>query len=362
VNFPTPVRREFISRVIALDPIDRSENPRACAIIRRYCKGRWTACSLAGERWPTTLVRLPHDPAGQEAPDIVQGRGCGRSWDIASRRAGSPTQPRSSALRGAARLIALPVDMPSLRMGRQGGPSASGAWRMRSTVWLCLSPIPHGLGVARALGSADQNRCRWRRRVDQSASPPSSPADDPTSGRRRLNCTSVTVPIFAGGRLKHMLEPRKSQQQEATIGYQKTLMQAWHKVVNELVIYRLEQQCLTQLKLPIELPASALWRQHSDGIGDFSRCAMPSGRFCRRAAVTSITNVSLNLTSSSRRSTAAGDSLPEFARYQDLTLAVMILLGAISRKRLLNCEHSATRKLLGLPTGEPTRIFWNSIL
>jgi hypothetical protein len=48
-------------------------------------------------------------------------------------------------------------------------------------------------------------------------------------------------------------------------------MQAWHEVVNALVIYRLEQQCLTQRKLPIELPASALWRQrYSDGIGDFS--------------------------------------------------------------------------------------------
>jgi hypothetical protein len=97
---------------------------------------------LAGERWPTTLVRLPHDLAGQEAPVIVQGRGCGRSWNIASRRAGSPTQPRSSALRGAARLIALPVDRRSLRVGRQGGQSASGAWRMRSTVWLCLSATP----------------------------------------------------------------------------------------------------------------------------------------------------------------------------------------------------------------------------
>jgi hypothetical protein len=31
--------------------------------------------------------------------------------------------------------------------------------------------------------------------------------------------------MFAEGRLKSMLEPRKSQQQEGAIGYQKTLTQ-----------------------------------------------------------------------------------------------------------------------------------------
>ncbi len=52
---------------------------------------------------------------------------------------------------------------------------------------------------------------------------------------------SVSLPIFAGGRLKKTLELRDAQQQEAAIFYHKTVLQAWHDVVNALVAQRLEQ-------------------------------------------------------------------------------------------------------------------------
>jgi outer membrane protein TolC len=46
---------------------------------------------------------------------------------------------------------------------------------------------------------------------------------------------SVSLPIFAGGKLKSTRELRDSQQQEAAITYHKTVLQAWHDVVNALV-------------------------------------------------------------------------------------------------------------------------------
>jgi NodT family efflux transporter outer membrane factor (OMF) lipoprotein len=111
---------------------------------------------------------------------------------------------------------------------------------------------------------------------------------------------SVTVPIFAGGRLKNTLELRKAQQQEAAIQYQKTVMQSWHEVVNALVAYRLEHQRLAELKLQIEYTrqALALARQrYSDGIGDFLT-VLDAERTLLQAEqqyVTSTTNVSLDL-------------------------------------------------------------------
>ncbi len=52
---------------------------------------------------------------------------------------------------------------------------------------------------------------------------------------------SVTLPIFEGGRLKSTLELREAQQQEAAIAYRKTVLQAWHDVVNALVAHRAER-------------------------------------------------------------------------------------------------------------------------
>ncbi len=45
---------------------------------------------------------------------------------------------------------------------------------------------------------------------------------------------SITVPIFEGGRLKSNLVLQEARQQESAIAYHKTVLQAWHDVVNAL--------------------------------------------------------------------------------------------------------------------------------
>jgi len=111
---------------------------------------------------------------------------------------------------------------------------------------------------------------------------------------------SVKVPIFAGGRLRNTLELRKAQQQEAAIQYQKTVMQAWHEVVNALVAYQLEQQRRTRLKLQIEHSRGALTlarERYSDGVGDFLTVldAERTLLLAEQQYATSTTGVSLNL-------------------------------------------------------------------
>jgi NodT family efflux transporter outer membrane factor (OMF) lipoprotein len=111
---------------------------------------------------------------------------------------------------------------------------------------------------------------------------------------------SITVPIFAGGRLRNTLKLREAQQVEATIAYQKTVMRAWHEVVNALVAYRLEQQRRTRLKLEIVHSRQTLIlarERYSDGVGDFLT-VLDAERTLLQAEqqyVTSTTNVSLNL-------------------------------------------------------------------
>ena len=53
---------------------------------------------------------------------------------------------------------------------------------------------------------------------------------------------SVSLPIFDAGRLRSTLQLREAQQKEAAINYHKTVLQAWHDVVNALVAFRSEQQ------------------------------------------------------------------------------------------------------------------------
>ena len=83
---------------------------------------------------------------------------------------------------------------------------------------------------------------------------------------------SVTLPIFQGGRLTSTLELREAQQREAAIAYQKTVLQAWHEVVNALVDYRLEQKRRESLQLQAEHSRAALALardRYRDGVADF---------------------------------------------------------------------------------------------
>jgi NodT family efflux transporter outer membrane factor (OMF) lipoprotein len=83
---------------------------------------------------------------------------------------------------------------------------------------------------------------------------------------------SLSIPIFDGGRLKSTLELREIQQQEAAITYHKTVLQAWHEVVNALVAYRTEQRRRARLKDQVDHSrrALALSRTRYDaGVIDF---------------------------------------------------------------------------------------------
>jgi NodT family efflux transporter outer membrane factor (OMF) lipoprotein len=83
---------------------------------------------------------------------------------------------------------------------------------------------------------------------------------------------AISLPIFEGGRLKSTLEFREVQQQEAAIAYHKTVLQAWHEVVNALVAYRTEQERRARLKAQTghSRQALALSRvRYANGVGDF---------------------------------------------------------------------------------------------
>ncbi|MDR3415457.1 MAG: efflux transporter outer membrane subunit, partial [Nevskia sp.] len=53
---------------------------------------------------------------------------------------------------------------------------------------------------------------------------------------------SITLPIFEGGRLTRTLELRQTQQQEAVLIWQRTVLGALHEVDNALTAYQAEQQ------------------------------------------------------------------------------------------------------------------------
>jgi len=111
---------------------------------------------------------------------------------------------------------------------------------------------------------------------------------------------SVSLPIFAGGKLKSTLELRDAQQQEAAITYHKTVLQAWHDVVNALVAYRLEQNRRGRLKAQSEHSRQALAlarTRYTDGVTEFLSVldAQRSLLQAEQQYATSTTNVSLNL-------------------------------------------------------------------
>ena len=84
---------------------------------------------------------------------------------------------------------------------------------------------------------------------------------------------TISVPIFEGGKLKSLLELSKAQQQEAAITYRKTVLQAWHDVVNALVAYRAEQQRRGHLAEQVAHSKEALTlarARYSDGVADFT--------------------------------------------------------------------------------------------
>jgi NodT family efflux transporter outer membrane factor (OMF) lipoprotein len=83
---------------------------------------------------------------------------------------------------------------------------------------------------------------------------------------------SVSLPIFDGGRLRSVLNLREAQQQEAAINYHRTVLQAWHDVVNALVAFRTEQERRARLNAQVGHARAALQlsrSRYSDGVEAF---------------------------------------------------------------------------------------------
>ncbi|MEI9986192.1 MAG: TolC family protein [Aliidongia sp.] len=85
---------------------------------------------------------------------------------------------------------------------------------------------------------------------------------------------SIQIPIFEGGRLSGNLELTKTEQQEAALAFQKTVLNAWQEVDNALVGYDREQRRLAQLHQQVEQTRRALAlarQQYVAGTIDFLR-------------------------------------------------------------------------------------------
>jgi NodT family efflux transporter outer membrane factor (OMF) lipoprotein len=83
---------------------------------------------------------------------------------------------------------------------------------------------------------------------------------------------TITLPIFEGGRLRATLQLRKSEQQEAALNYQQTVLQAWHDVDNALTAYAKEQHRRDALSVSVEQNRKALdlsRQRYTQGVADF---------------------------------------------------------------------------------------------
>ena len=110
----------------------------------------------------------------------------------------------------------------------------------------------------------------------------------------------VTIPIFEGGQLKATLELRKTQQQEAAIDYQKTVLSAWHDVDNALTAYQTEQARRDQLTQAVAQNQRALGlaqSRYAEGVADFLQVltAQQNLLSTQQQLALTTTNVSTNL-------------------------------------------------------------------
>ena len=111
---------------------------------------------------------------------------------------------------------------------------------------------------------------------------------------------SITVPIFQGGRLKAQLTLQEKRQQEAAIAYHKTVLSAWHDVVNALTAYRSEQQRRDRLRAQVDHARQALVlarSRYEQGVADFTTLLQNAQTVlsAEQQLAQSTTNVSIDL-------------------------------------------------------------------
>ena len=83
---------------------------------------------------------------------------------------------------------------------------------------------------------------------------------------------SVSIPLFEGGRLRGTLRMRQSQQREAAIAFQRTLLKAWQEVDNALTAYAEAQRRRMQVADAAAQNATALQaarQRYAEGVIDF---------------------------------------------------------------------------------------------
>jgi NodT family efflux transporter outer membrane factor (OMF) lipoprotein len=83
---------------------------------------------------------------------------------------------------------------------------------------------------------------------------------------------SISIPIFEGGRLRGVLTLRESQQREAAIFFQKTVLRAWKEVDDALTAYREAQLRRAEIARSVTENQAALQaarQRYSEGAIDF---------------------------------------------------------------------------------------------
>jgi NodT family efflux transporter outer membrane factor (OMF) lipoprotein len=83
---------------------------------------------------------------------------------------------------------------------------------------------------------------------------------------------TISIPIFEGGRLRATLQLRKTEQQEAALNYQTTVLQAWHDVDNAMTDYAAEQRRRDALAEAVKQSQRAFGlaqQRYTQGVADF---------------------------------------------------------------------------------------------
>jgi outer membrane protein TolC len=83
---------------------------------------------------------------------------------------------------------------------------------------------------------------------------------------------SISIPIFEGGQLRSVLTLRESQQREAAVLFQKTVLLAWKEVDDSLTAYREAQRRRADIARSVTENQTALQvarQRYSEGAIDF---------------------------------------------------------------------------------------------
>ena len=82
----------------------------------------------------------------------------------------------------------------------------------------------------------------------------------------------ISIPLFQGGRLRGALRMRKSQQREAALDFQKTVLQSWQDVDNALTAYAEAQRRhreIADAARQNEIALGAARQRYQEGVADF---------------------------------------------------------------------------------------------